>query len=183
MIKNSNHFRRDRKIQICKRHFPRYFCLRKHPTARKKRGSVHGWNKISARRASLSFDNPLGHLETKLSYVQSSWICNASSRRNLTSHTEANLLAWWALQQWFCWQRAVGLGWAHLASAVMASIFCWGDHGLTEFTEAVAVCLQLGPTTCWKEMMDFVHLLCAVPLMWLTCQRSWSANVMWCGSV
>lgn len=179
MIKNSNHFRRDRKIQICKRHFPRYFCLCKHLTARKKRGCMHGWNKISARRVSLSFGNPLVHLETNLSYVQSSWIWDASSRRNLTSNTEVNLLAWWALEQWFCWQRAGGLGWAHLANAVVASIFCWGDPGRTEFTEAVAVCFQLGPTICWKERMGFDALCCAFDVVHQPEKLICKCNVMW----
>lgn len=52
-----------------------------------------------------------------------------------------------------------------------------------QFSEAAAVCFQLGPTTCWREMMEFVPLLCAVPVMGFTSQRRWSANVMGCGSV
>lgn len=161
MKKNPDHFRRERKFQIYKGHFPRHFCSCKHLTARKKKGSMYCWNKISARRACLSFGNPLVHLETNRSYVQSSWIWDASSSLQQFDHQH------WSQSVGLVSSRAVVL----LTKSRRFELGTPCSYGinillsLTEFTEAVTVCFQLEPTTCWKEMMGFVPLLCAVPLM------------------
>lgn len=123
---------------------------------------MYCWNKISGRRASLSFGNPLVHLETNLSYVQSSWIWDASSSLQQSD------------QQY--WSQSVGL----VSSRAVILLTKSRRFGLGTSCSYGSNILLRGPWSdrvCWSSYCVFP---CHVERRWWSLCPC-SVPCLWCG--